>query len=104
MFILPYGQTISPEKLGVIEQAEDYLLSFGFSQLRVRHHGEVARIELLVEEIQRFFTGNTAELVRLKFQKIGFKYITVDLRGYRSGSLNESLENNSLQTKVKILS
>ena len=93
---VPYGQTITPQTLGMVEQAEDYLLALGFSQLRVRYHGEVARIELLKEEMSRFFIGNTSELVRSKLQKIGFKYITVDIQGYRSGSLNESLGNDRL--------
>ena len=88
---VPYGQTITPEILRMIEQAEDFLFSLGFSQLRVRHHGNLARIELLPKEIPRFFTYQIAEKVRLKLQEIGFQFVTVDAQGYRSGSLNEPL-------------
>lgn len=86
---VPYGESISPEKLLMIEQAEDLLLSLGFTQLRVRHHGELARIELLKEEMPRFLTDSLAESVQERFKQIGFKYVTLDLEGFRSGRLNE---------------
>lgn len=86
---VPYGESISPEKLSMIEQAEDLLLSLGFTQLRVRHHGEVARIELLKEEMPGFLADSIAENVQARFKQIGFKYVTLDLEGFRSGRLNE---------------
>lgn len=89
---VPYNQPITPEKLKMIEQAEDFLLSLGFKQLRVRHHGEIARIELLQEDLPRFFADNLSEQVQRRLQDLGFKYITMDLAGYRTGSLNEAIE------------
>ena len=86
---VPYGEPISPEKLLMIEQAEDLLLSLGFSQLRVRHHGEIARIELLKEEMPKFLADSVAETVQERFKQIGFKYVTLDMEGFRSGRLNE---------------
>jgi len=89
---VPYGEPISPEKLAMIEQAEDLLLSLGFTQLRVRHHGEIARIELLKEEMPEFLADAIAETVQQRFKQIGFKYVTLDLEGFRSGRLNDSLK------------
>ncbi|MFQ5717182.1 MAG: ATP-dependent sacrificial sulfur transferase LarE, partial [Nitrospinales bacterium] len=88
---VPYGEPITPEKLSMVEKAEDFLISLGFSQLRVRHHGDVARVELLKEEMTRFFDGGLPALVQKRFQEIGFKYVALDIEGYRSGSLNETL-------------
>ena len=89
---VPYGEPISPEKLAMIEQAEDLLLSLGFTQLRVRHHGEIARIELLKEEMPEFLADAIAETVQQRFKQIGFKYVTLDLEGFRSGRLNDGLK------------
>lgn len=89
---VPYGEPISPEKLSMIERAEDLLLSLGFTQLRVRHHGETARIELLKKEMPGIFNGSVAQTVRKRFQQIGFKYVTLDLEGFRSGKLNDVLK------------
>lgn len=88
---VPYGEPVTPEKLAMIEKAEDFLISLGFSQLRVRHHGDIARIELLKEEMGRFFDGGLPALVQKHFQEIGFKYVALDIEGYRNGSLNETL-------------
>jgi pyridinium-3,5-biscarboxylic acid mononucleotide sulfurtransferase len=99
---VPYGESISPEKLSMIEQAEDLLLSLGFTQLRVRHHGEVARIELLKEEMPRFLTDSIAATIQARFKQIGFKYVTLDLQGFRSGSLNEGpIKQESAETCFK---
>ncbi len=88
---VPYGELISEEKLLMIERAEDFLLSLDFSQLRVRHLGDVARIELEKEAIPRFLTGSIQETVRRRFQEIGFRDIVLDPEGFRSGRLNEAL-------------
>jgi uncharacterized protein len=88
---VPYGESISPEKLAMIEQAEDLLLSLGFTQLRVRHHGEIARIELLKEDLPKILADSVAKIVQERFKQIGFKYVTLDLEGFRSGRLNEGL-------------
>jgi len=89
---VPYGEPISAKKLFMIEQAEDFLLSLGFTQLRVRHHGEIARIELLKEELPGIFADSIAETVQERFKQIGFKYVTLDMEGFRSGRLNEGLK------------
>ena len=88
---VPYGQPITAEKLAMIEQAEDFLFSLGFAQLRVRHHGEIARIELPREDLAGFFSGDLAARVETRFREIGFQYTTLDITGYRTGSLNEAL-------------
>jgi pyridinium-3,5-biscarboxylic acid mononucleotide sulfurtransferase len=87
---VPFGQPITPEKLQMIEEAEDYLISFNFSQVRVRHHGDIARIELPSEEIPRLFSEKISDKIGLKFKKLGFKFVTIDIQGYRSGSFNPS--------------
>ncbi|MBI4383423.1 MAG: ATP-dependent sacrificial sulfur transferase LarE [Nitrospinae bacterium] len=88
---IPYGQPVTPEKLAMIEHAEDFLISLGFKQMRVRHHGDIARIELPKEEIAAFFSGDIAGRVQRAFKEIGFKYVAVDIEGYRTGSLNEAV-------------
>ncbi|MEK6590293.1 MAG: ATP-dependent sacrificial sulfur transferase LarE [Nitrospinota bacterium] len=87
----PYGSEISSEKLGMIDRAEEFLLSMGFKQVRVRHHGDMARIEVSKEEIKKIFNNGTSEKISKKFKEIGFKYVTVDLEGYRTGSMNLTL-------------
>ncbi len=88
---IPYGNTISPEKLEKIELAEDFLIAEGFSQNRVRYHEDVARIELPTQDILRFFKEGLAEKTQSRFKEIGFRYVAVDILGYRSGSMNEVL-------------
>ncbi len=88
---VPFGQPITPEKLKMIEKAEDYLTSFNFSQVRVRHHGDIARIELPSEDISRFFSEGISKKIGPKFKELGFKFITIDIEGYRSGSFNPSI-------------
>lgn len=88
---IPYGDEITIEKLKMVEQAEEYLFSLGFRQLRVRHHGDVARIEVLPADRSRFFDESFMDMVGAKFREIGFKYAALDLIGYRMGSLNEGI-------------
>jgi uncharacterized protein len=87
---IPYGSEVTAEKLGQIAEAERFLHSLGFTQLRVRHHDKIARIELLKDEMTRLIDEGPKIAARLK--EIGFTYITVDLQGYRSGSLNEDIK------------
>jgi uncharacterized protein len=87
---IPYGERVTEEKLRQIDQAEIYLVGEGFRQVRVRHHGEVARIEVPAAELPRFFEGGRNERVARRLKEIGFRYAALDLRGYRSGSLNEA--------------
>jgi len=79
------------EKLQQIAEAERFLRSLGFSQLRVRHHDKIARIELLKEEMPLLNEPGVADKVVSKLKEIGFIYVAVDLQGYRSGSLNEDI-------------
>ncbi len=88
----PYGEEITPEKLKMVDEAETFLLRLGFKQVRVRHHGNLARIEIYKEEIERLMNGSLREEVVSHLKKIGYHYITVDLQGFRSGSMNEVLE------------
>ena len=85
----PYGQKITKEKLELIDAAEQYLLDLGFKQLRVRHHGDMARIEVSVGERKKFFDETMMDNVHNKFKELGFNYVTLDLKGYRTGSMNE---------------
>jgi uncharacterized protein len=89
---IPYFSEVSEEKLRVIEQAEESLRSLGFRVLRVRHHGELARIEIGREELPRLFEDGRADRAEAALRALGFQYVTVDLRGYRLGSLNEGLK------------
>ena len=91
---IPYGQEITKEKLKMVEHAEQFLLDLGFKQVRVRHHGDIARIELSPNEFDRLFIGDLTSRITRKFQAIGFPYVTLDMQGYRSGSLNEVLAQN----------
>ncbi|HEV2126795.1 MAG TPA: ATP-dependent sacrificial sulfur transferase LarE [Chloroflexota bacterium] len=88
---IPYGERVTEEKLQQIDQAEIFLVSEGFRQVRVRHHGEIARIEVPAAELARFFEAGRNERVVKHLKEVGFKYVTLDLQGYRSGSLNEGL-------------
>ena len=88
---IPYEQAVTPEKLAMIEHAEDFLIALGFRQMRVRHFGDSARIELLKEDLPRFYRENLFEPVRQRFLEIGFSVVTVDPEGFRSGRLNEAL-------------
>jgi uncharacterized protein len=86
---IPYGEVITTEKLAMIEQAEAILAKWGFLQSRVRVHGTVARIEVIKEEFSKIFTIKD-EIVK-EFRIIGFSYVSLDLEGYRSGSMDEVL-------------
>lgn len=88
----PYGDRITPTGLRQIERAEQFLMGLGFTQVRVRHHGKTARIEIPPEEIQSLLDPETSSQVVRRLKQIGFTYVTLDLQGYRSGSMNEVLE------------
>ncbi|HII98845.1 MAG TPA: ATP-dependent sacrificial sulfur transferase LarE [Methanoregula sp.] len=87
---IPYGDAITPEKLKMIEEAEAFLSAQGFSQLRVRLHGSVARIEVLQEDLPEILSIRNDVVNALR--SIGFAYVTLDLEGYRSGSMDEVLK------------
>jgi uncharacterized protein len=86
---IPYGQRITPECLRMVQEAEEYLRSLGFLQLRVRSHGHMARIELQEQDMARAM--NSREEIAKTLKAIGFDYVTLDLQGFRSGSMDEGL-------------
>jgi len=88
-----YGETISREKLSMVDQAEQLLLDKGFHQVRVRIHGNIARIEILPVEFEKILQTDIRKEIYEKFQAIGFSYVTLDLLGYRVGSMNEEFLN-----------
>lgn len=85
-----YGETINEEKLKRVERAEQLLLDLGFHQVRVRVHGDLARIEIEKEAFKRFSPSVVEQVVR-NFRQLGFLYVTLDLEGYQSGSMNRTL-------------
>jgi uncharacterized protein len=87
----PYGEEITSEALRMVDEAETFLLSLGFKQVRVRHYQNLARIEVYAEDISRLMNGVLREKVVNRLKKIGYQYVTVDLQGFRSGSMNEVL-------------
>lgn len=88
----PYGQTITKGKLAIIDELEQFLLDLGFRQVRVRHHGDIARIEVAENERCRFFDTDMMNRVHEKFSQCGFIYAALDLKGYRTGSMNEPIK------------
>jgi len=88
----PYGESISEEKLTIVAAAENYLRSLGLRQFRVRHHNTIARIEVLPEDITVLLQSARRKELVSKFKEIGYKYVTIDMEGYRSGSMNEVLK------------
>lgn len=87
----PYGMRITRELLRQVDAAEQFLYDLGIRQFRVRHHGELARIELDAEEINLLRQKETRNRVNLHFKQLGYEHVTLDLQGYRSGSLNEGI-------------
>lgn len=96
---IEYGREVTPEALRVVEQGEDALRTLGFRQFRVRHHGDIVRIEIAREELPRAMsTEMAAEFTRI-FKGLGFKFVTLDLEGFRSGSMNSLLPPEALLRK-----
>lgn len=89
---IPYGMPVTIEKLSVIERGEAKLRLLGFQQMRVRHHGDLARIEIAPDELPRALNTDMAQRIAAAFKQLGFKFVTLDLEGYRTGALNESLK------------
>jgi uncharacterized protein len=87
----PYGTEITPEGLRKVEQGEQLMRGLGFQVVRVRYHGDVARLELDGAEMSRILEPELREAIDREFRKIGFRFVAVDLRGFRSGSLNEGI-------------
>ena len=93
-----YGLEITEERLNQIDQAEDLLRSLGFAEFRVRHHRDLARIEVPVNQIEKITSEPIRSKITDEFKSLGFKFISVDLQGFRSGSLNESLTQEEKKT------
>jgi len=89
---IPYGMPVTIEKLSMIERGEARLRALGFNQMRVRHHGDVVRIEIAPEEMPRALDAEMARRMSSALKQLGFKFVTLDLEGYRAGALNETLE------------
>lgn len=87
----PYGRVITLGELEQVAEAEAYLRSLGFRQVRVRHHGELARIEVPAEDIPRLAEAGVRAGVVARLRELGYRYVTLDLAGYRMGSLNEAI-------------
>jgi pyridinium-3,5-biscarboxylic acid mononucleotide sulfurtransferase len=93
---MEYGRAVTPEALSVIERGEDTLRALGFRLFRVRHHGEIVRIEIAREELPRALTAEMAATFTTEFKGLGFKFVTLDLEGFRSGSMNQLLTTEEL--------
>lgn len=89
---LPYGVEVTEEKLRQVDAAESLLRSLGFTEFRVRHHESLARLEISPEEMPRVFDQALLDRINRELKALGYRYVTLDLQGFRSGSLNELLE------------
>ncbi|MBM3334974.1 ATP-dependent sacrificial sulfur transferase LarE [Candidatus Sumerlaeota bacterium] len=87
----PYGELITHEKLSQVGEAENYIRDLGVRQVRVRHHGKVARIEVLPDDMPRLLDAGVREGLVAQLKNLGFDYVSLDLQGYRTGSMNEPL-------------
>jgi len=88
---IEYGRPVTAENLAQVEQAEDALHALGFPQVRVRHHGDLARIEIAREDLPRAFSVPVLDRITEAVRAAGFRFVTLDTQGYRSGSMNEVL-------------
>jgi len=84
----PYGMAITEERLRMVDEAEEYLRSLGITQVRVRHHGSIARIEVPVAEMGKVIQKKLRPKVIYKLNGLGYRYVTIDIEGYRTGSMN----------------
>jgi uncharacterized protein len=89
---IPYGSEVTPEKLAMVEKAEDVLRGLGLRQYRVRHHGTIARIEVDPRDFEELLRSPLREMLIEKIKAVGFQYVTLDLEGYRTGSMNEAVK------------
>jgi pyridinium-3,5-biscarboxylic acid mononucleotide sulfurtransferase len=89
----PYGEEINPQRLSMIDKAEQFLLDMGFRQVRVRYHGNLARIETDADGFTLMLSPEKREKIHATLKETGFTYVALDLLGYRTGSMNETLQN-----------
>jgi uncharacterized protein len=97
---IEYGRPVTREALSTVEQGEDALRALGFRQFRVRHHGEIVRIEIAHDELPRALSPEMAREFTRIFKALGFKFVTLDLEGFRSGSMNSLLPAEQLSFKA----
>ena len=88
---LPYGTEVTPERLRQVEEGEERLLDLGFRQVRLRHHAEMARVEIEPSELPRALDPAMAKAIVAAIKPLGFRFVSLDLEGYRTGALNEVL-------------
>ena len=88
---IPYGTPVTIETVKTVEAGEEELKALGFRQFRVRFHGEMVRIEIAPDELEKALNREMARRFTEIFKRLGFKYVTLDMEGYRQGSLNEAL-------------
>jgi uncharacterized protein len=93
---IAYGTTVTIERLRKVDRGEEILRQFGFREFRVRHHDTLVRLEIAPEEMDRVLNREVLEQLAQRFRELGFKYVTLDLQGYRSGSMNEVLTGNGV--------
>ena len=105
---IPYGSAVTKEKLEMIDRGETVMRSLGFRQTRVRHHGDVARIEIARDELELALSLEMFDRLSTEFKSIGFRFVTIDVDGYRTGALNENISHgpeskgaNSIQAPRK---
>jgi uncharacterized protein len=94
---VPYGTPVTPETIRTIEQGEEAIRALGFRQFRVRFHGDLVRLEIAKEEMPKAMTAENAQSFVKIFKQLGFLYVTLDLEGYRRGSLNAALPAGSVE-------
>jgi len=97
---IAYGQTVTPRALGDVEQAEEFLRGLGLRQFRVRHHGEIARIEIALDEMPAVLDVLTLARISERLKAIGFKHVALECGGFQSGSLHAGLAGNVNEAKI----
>lgn len=97
---IAYGTTVTIERLNKVDRGEEILREFGFREFRVRHHDTLVRLEISPAEMEKVLQKDIVEQLAARFRELGFKYVTLDLHGYRSGSMNELLPLESLRGKT----
>jgi uncharacterized protein len=90
---IAYGTTVTIERLSKVDRGEEILREFGFREFRVRHHDQLVRLEIAAAEMDHILRKEVFQELAARFRKLGFKYVTLDLEGFRSGSMNEVLDN-----------
>jgi uncharacterized protein len=90
---IAYGTPVTIERLRSIDSGEEILRALGFREFRVRHHGELVRIEIAPDELDRALRRDVADHLARRFRALGFRYVTLDLHGFRTGAMNEILKN-----------